>query len=468
MGPRKIIVAARRSPLSQAQWTEAVSEMRPVWPPDAEPASLFLDSPGDRNTSLELGAPETPDDFFTRDIDEAVRDRRADIAVHSAKDLPRRMPDGLAVACLLPARDSRDAFVFRPGWDPSQISGARVGVSSPRRMEAATARWPGCAVRAIRGTIGDRIAQLYRGDYDVLIIAACALDRLGLSRIIQGYLPGPSAPLQGHLAIVARAAEPEWEERLRPLDFRRTLLDPPASDAAPSKVWIESENSIQALDGESPAWLFTGQRPEYFFRCRPMIWHPMLRMVPRPRAERVVAIERGLRDGDGVLFASPYAVRCAMDALFHGPGPRALAGKKLCAVGDSTAGELERMGFRADVTGRGFEGLASLPAATVDGARLWYPCSEAAPAGEREELMRSKGVTLAAQPMYSVEPHPRRPLPSAKFDRVLFTSPSGVAAYFEHYPEERSARRRWIAIGPPTREALRNLGLEGELFYDPR
>ena len=468
MGRRKVIIAARASPLSRAQWREAVEAMRPAWPPEAGPEPLFLESPGDRDLSLALGAPDTPDDFFTRDLDEALNDRRADLAVHSAKDLPRRMPDGLAIAGLLPARDPRDAFIFRPGWDSSRTAGARVGVSSPRRSEAASARWPGCVTRSIRGTIGDRVAQLYRGDYDILIIAACALERLGLTRLIRGYLPGPAAPLQGHLAIVARAEEAEWETRLRPLDFRRTLLDAPASTDTPSNPWMESGTSIPSLDDGTPACLFTGQRPEHFPIFRPMIWHPMLSLVPRPRTERVPALERGLSECEVVLLASPFAARCWVDAMFHGPGPRAMEGRKWVAVGDATADELERLGFHADVSGRGFAGLNELPAGDLDGIRLFYPCSARAPLGERADALRAQRVTISAHPFYDAEPVPRRPLPAAPFDRVLFTSASGVAAYFEQYPGERSAPRRWIAIGPPTRAALRARGLEGELIHEPR
>jgi hypothetical protein len=153
-----------------------------------------------------------PQDFFTRDLDRALLEGTADLAVHSAKDLPQVPVPGLTIAALLPARDIREAFVVRKGLAESDVRS--IGTSSPRREAELRKYMPGVILKPLRGTIHQRLTQLDAGDYDALVVAACALERLGLADRITSYLPFESVPQQGRLALVVRSDRHDLIQRL--------------------------------------------------------------------------------------------------------------------------------------------------------------------------------------------------------------------------------------------------------------
>jgi porphobilinogen deaminase/siroheme synthase/uroporphyrinogen-III synthase len=253
-------IATRDSRLARVQSQEAVDLLSPLFPDGTKFEFVFLQSPGDRDQQTSLADPSVPDDFFTRDTDTALRDGRADFAIHSAKDLPKSMPDDLAVAALLPAKDIRDALVFRKdlitegrdgatpmAWQappsprsergPSDISsrpGPRrsagptledrikvIGTSSPKREQEIRNLYPDATLKPLRGTIDQRIEKLDHGDYDAIIVAACALERLGMAERIGTYLPYDPVPQQGRLAIIVRRDATELLEVLKKADVRR-------------------------------------------------------------------------------------------------------------------------------------------------------------------------------------------------------------------------------------------------------
>lgn len=215
-----LIVATRQSPLARAQTEEALAVLRTVLPPGLTLDVRPLDTPGDRDLRTPLTDPGVPDDFFTRDLDRALLEGRADLAVHSAKDLPRQPVAGLQVAALLPARDIREALVLRPGLTTATFR--TVGTSSPRRDAEIRKLYPEARPVPIRGTIQQRLAQLDAGGFDAVIVAACALERLGLTERISAYLPFEPVPQQGRLAITVRADRHDLLAALRALDVRRT------------------------------------------------------------------------------------------------------------------------------------------------------------------------------------------------------------------------------------------------------
>ncbi len=214
-----LTVATRQSPLALAQ----VEEVRPLllaaWPAGTRLVVAAQTTPGDRDLATALGDPAVPQDFFTRDLDEALLEGRADLAVHSAKDLPQTPVPGLCVAALLPARDIREALVVRHGLTEADLR--TIGTSSPRRSAGLQARYPHATLKPLRGTIQQRLLQLDAGDYDALVVAACALERLGLAGRIHAYLPFEPLPQQGRLALVVKADRRDLIEALRELDVRR-------------------------------------------------------------------------------------------------------------------------------------------------------------------------------------------------------------------------------------------------------
>ncbi len=221
MGAAELIAVSRASELARIQVGEALEQLRPFLPTNTSFVPLVLPTPGDTNLKTPLTDPSIPDDFFTRDLDEALLQGQADLAIHSAKDLPQRLRDGLVIAALLPAKDIRDALVFREDA-PADFAPRVLGTSSPRRSDALKTLYPSASLKAIRGTIGQRIAQLDQGDFDAVVIAACALQRLGLQQRIRAYLPYESAPQQGRLAIVVRADRKDLLNACRQIDVRRT------------------------------------------------------------------------------------------------------------------------------------------------------------------------------------------------------------------------------------------------------
>lgn len=143
--------------------------------------------------------------FFTKEIDEDLLQGKVDLAIHSAKDLPENLPEGLEILAITKGIDSSDSLVFKKGLK-TLPENARIGTSSNRREEAIKKLFPKSLAVDIRGTIQQRL-KLLEKDLDAVIIAEAALIRLSLNpqRI---KLPIKTPPLQGKLAVVARKDSP--------------------------------------------------------------------------------------------------------------------------------------------------------------------------------------------------------------------------------------------------------------------
>ncbi len=221
--PPALRVGARRSALSMAQ----VAEMRgflAALQPETAVEFVALDAPGDRDKATPLPA-VTAEDFFTRDIDEAVRSGVVDAGLHSAKDLPRQFGEDLVVAAQTPSFAPWECLVTRGGGGLDTLPpGARIGTSSVRRAQRLRELRPDLVPTDIRGNVPDRIRRLDEGAYDGLILAAAGLLRLRLEgRIAQVFSPQefPPEPAQGALALVVRRDRADLLEGLAPLDLGR-------------------------------------------------------------------------------------------------------------------------------------------------------------------------------------------------------------------------------------------------------
>lgn len=668
MGPRTIRIISRGSELAVTQVDEALSALQALWPEGTTFNRAVFETPGDRDQQTPLEDQGIPDDFFTRDLDRALLEQRADLAVHSAKDLPEQPVEGLTVAALLPCREPRDALVLRPDL-PAGTEPATVGTSSPRRTEQIRTRYPAIESRPVRGDIRRRMEQLDAGDFDALIVAACAMERLGLGDRIDGYLEYDPAPNQGRLALVVRSANRDLVRALAAADVRRaaglvallgcpadpwllpertrryldaadvilhdrlipdTVLaryrdkaesvgktgggpsvpqcevhrrmllhaeqgrlvarlhggdpgvfghlaeeleflhawglrtdvipavtaaqaaaaraqapltdrehgrqvtfisghvpadqaqDVPGPEAGHLAIYMGVANRIAWLDRlrragwsddtivtvgervgyddehvrhvtlrdvasaevEGPAvmlagprpfgpvspTLFPGTNPDAFLRYGPILHWPLIELVNRPLAERAAAIDRHLPGVDGILFPSRYAVRSFFEAYGGRRDARDLAGFKLLAVGPATSEELRAHGVKADLAAASLGGVRDLASRLTEThrGRYLYPCSDAAPVGDRQAFMQPYGVELVPEEFYRNEPTPPHPLPAQPFGRVLFTSGSTVKTYFNRYPDESRAGRTWMAVGPSTAQALEALGLEAEMIRQKR
>ena len=195
----KIKVIARESRLSLLQVEEVFAKY-----PTLEYELIKVKSFGDKHQDISLLDGDAPADIFTRELDKALLNGEADIAIHSAKDLPYPLPSGIEVIALFDAFDTSDSLVSINHLGLKELpAGATVGTSSPlRKKELSTIR-PDLRIVGIRGCIEERIQQVENGEIDSVIVATCALKRLGLTDKIAEVLPFSTHPLQGFLAITA-------------------------------------------------------------------------------------------------------------------------------------------------------------------------------------------------------------------------------------------------------------------------
>jgi hydroxymethylbilane synthase len=166
--------------------------------------------------------------LFIKELENALRDGRADIAVHSLKDVPMDLPEGFVLAAISAREDPRDAFVSTRYEALSSLpDDAVVGTSSLRREAQLRERHPNLRIEPLRGNVHTRLAKLDEGRYDAIILAAAGLKRLGLGTRIRALLdPDESlpAPGQGALAVECRADRLDLLHALAPLADRGTTL----------------------------------------------------------------------------------------------------------------------------------------------------------------------------------------------------------------------------------------------------
>ena len=207
---KKIRVIARGSRLSRLQVEEVFKNF-----PELAYEIKYLESYGDKNQQISLLNGEAPADIFTRELDDAIRQGDADIAIHSAKDLPYPLPEDIEVIALFPAFDTTDSLVSRGHKKLAELpAGSIIGTSSPLRKKGLNELRPDLTIKGIRGCIEERIQQVKDGKYDAAIVATCALKRLGMEDEIAEVLPFPTHPLQGFLAITGKKVKSE-ERRMK-------------------------------------------------------------------------------------------------------------------------------------------------------------------------------------------------------------------------------------------------------------
>lgn len=168
---------------------------------------------GDQRPSGEAAPTEAGGDKarFVREIEQALLAGEVDLAVHSAKDLPTELPEGLAIAGVPPREDARDAFVGEAGSLERVPDAARIGTSSLRRRAQLLALRPDLQILDLRGNVDTRLGRLDAGDFDGLVLAAAGLRRLGRADAIAfefALSELTPAPGQGALALEARDGDP--------------------------------------------------------------------------------------------------------------------------------------------------------------------------------------------------------------------------------------------------------------------
>jgi len=257
--PQRLVIATRESRLALWQAEHVKARLEAAWP-GCEVSLLGMTTRGDQildRTLSKVGGKG----LFVKELEEALADGRADLAVHSMKDMPAEMPEGFALIATLERERPLDAFVSnRYASLDDMPPGTVVGTSSLRRESQLHASYPYLGVEPLRGNLDTRLRKLDESKYDAIILAAAGLQRLGLGDRIRAVLPAevclPAAG-QGALGIEARADRHDVAAWLAPLVDADTAACVGAERALTRRLGGSCEVPIGAycelVDGE--LWL---------------------------------------------------------------------------------------------------------------------------------------------------------------------------------------------------------------------
>ncbi|NIF50859.1 hydroxymethylbilane synthase [Burkholderia sp. Ax-1724] len=329
--PHTLVIASRESRLAMWQAEHVRCALHKLYP-SCDVKILGMTTRGDQildRTLSKVGGKG----LFVKELEAALADGRADLAVHSLKDVPMELPAGFALSAIMEREDPRDALVSNQYDSLAALpAGAVVGTSSLRREAMLRMRYPHLDVRPLRGNLDTRLAKLDRGDYAAIILAAAGLKRLGLGERIRALLdPQDSLPAagQGALGIEIRADRADLAAWLAPLHHSHTAAA------------VEAERMVsRALGGscEVPLAAYA-------------TWHDgalhLRGIVATPDGQRVLSaqasapapsIERALALGQQV--ASELAGQGALDivrALSTASGPTVADSAARAAASDATS-----------------------------------------------------------------------------------------------------------------------------------
>ncbi len=412
----KIKVGARGSKLSKRQVEEIMKGLR------REYECGWVETMGDRDLASQLG-PMDKTDFFTREIDERVLEGKYDVGIHSAKDLPDPLPEGLKLIALTRGVDSRDSLVMREGDCLETLKrGAVIGSSSFRRDKVVKGLRPDFLCRELRGPVDLRLKMLDLGEVDALVVAEAALIRLELTSRNRVLLPGKGAQLQGKLAVVARNGDFEMEKVFKSLDSRK-------------------KKRVLYLGTEGK---------------KGMVHLPLIEIIPRDfQGFEIQTAMTDFSEYTHVILTSKNGARIFCDCMKYYKVK--FQGKKIFAVGKVTTKALEERGVKVDEVAveETQEGMIHLLAMEdLDDAYVLLPQSSRA----RSALSTSLMLRRARHQKVSIY-DTKKKIPSVKpdlesFDEIIFTSPSTVEAFSEAFtvvPKEI----KLTAIGAITRSILK-------------
>ena len=222
--PQKLIIASRESALAMWQARHIQHRLQQLYP-GTTVEILGMTTSGDQILDTPL-AMIGGKGLFIKELEQALADGRADLAVHSMKDVPMHLPEGFAMAAISEREDARDAFISNDFPRLEDLPpGSIVGTSSLRRQSQLQARFPLLKIESLRGNLQTRLRKLDEGQYAAIILAAAGLNRLGLaSRIAQLISPTDSIPAvgQGALGIEINASRTDLLPVLAPLNHPAT------------------------------------------------------------------------------------------------------------------------------------------------------------------------------------------------------------------------------------------------------
>lgn len=222
---RRLVLATRKSALALAQARAWVAELKRVVAVEVE--ELHVTTTGDRIVDRALSEVGGKG-LFIKEIEEALLDGRADIAVHSLKDVPAELAPSLMLACIPRREDARDVLITRTGCSFAELpSGSKVGTSSLRRIVQLQRARPDLQFLPLRGNVDTRLKRCQEGVVDAIVLAHAGLRRLGMAehvtQVLETDLLLPAVG-QGALAIECRAQDQDVRDLLLPLQDQETAI----------------------------------------------------------------------------------------------------------------------------------------------------------------------------------------------------------------------------------------------------
>lgn len=422
----EIVVGARNSPLSKVQVYEVLKELH-LHHSHVTFHPIFMLSTGDKDQQTSLRTLDKTD-FFTKEIDEMLLNRQCRIGIHSAKDLPHPLPQGLCLAALTQGLDPADALVMKPGITLETIrSGGIIATSSIRREEAVRKLRGDLNFIDLRGTIGQRLAKLDEGVADGVVVAEAALIRLGLTHLNRILIPGDTVPFQGQLAIISREDDIEIRDLFHPIDCRKKL----------------------------PKVLYLGLNPS-LLPDKEVIHCPIIKIVPVPFENPLIQHAFfQFSSYTHLLFTSQSAVNIFFE--YVNLKKLSLGVKKIIAVGKSTARSVEQFNYPVELYAKeeSAEGLIKeLENIDLAQAFLFWPHS-ALSRPVLKSYFLEKNVKHHECIFYNTKTN--YPLIKPELNSIselVFTSPSCVDAFldiFESFP----TTKKMTTIGPITEAYLK-------------
>lgn len=224
---RKIIVGSRRSKLAITQTNWVIDQLKALGVPYEFEVKEIV-TKGDKILDVTLSKVGGKG-LFVKEIEQAMLDKEIDMAVHSMKDMPAVLPEGLTIGCIPPREDHRDAFISKNHVKLEDLKpGAIIGTSSLRRSAQILAQRPDLEIKWIRGNIDTRLEKLKTEDYDAIILAAAGLARMGwkqevVTEFLDETLCVPAVG-QGALSIECRSDDEELLSHLQKLTSEKTKI----------------------------------------------------------------------------------------------------------------------------------------------------------------------------------------------------------------------------------------------------
>ncbi len=326
----RLRIATRKSPLALAQARYVAARIR-AHAPDLEIEEVQIVTEGDRVLVMPL-AMVGGKGLFVSEVEAAIADGRADLAVHSVKDVPEALAPGMALVCVPEREDPRDVLVTRDGAGLFDLpAGARVGTSSLRRAVQLHAARSDLAFGVLRGNVGTRLSRLAEGRFDAIVLARAGLVRLELLEeqrcvTLDAELSTPAVG-QGALGLEARADDERVRALVAPLEHAATRVaveceravlvrlhgscsTPLAAHARYADGGITLDAMVGSLDGARVlrAGSYEATRPEAALATARRVGDAVADQLLASGAGELIAAARATSDPYAQLFASSASV----------------------------------------------------------------------------------------------------------------------------------------------------------------